>query len=300
MTKLPSTPPATKSKFQVATCDGSGTGEKIILYGESGVGKSTLAMMAPNPVFICVDDGIRKLRHPVTEEPAKYIEGVETFQDILDVTAAANKGLWSAYETVVLDTATKAQDLCLNWMYANIKHEKGCAVERLEDYGFGKGYQHIVDTMAMLLSRLDDLQRQGKNIIVLAQEGVVTKINPTGEDYMQFGPDLLHTSGKNPKTVRDPWCAWADHVCRIGPAEVTVGEVQGRAIDTVDKGYKKGFRFGKALGETDRVVHVRTKGVAMKVKSRTAQDDCVPFSEPKDNALWVTIFGQAWNMEVGK
>src|SRR4030067_329548 len=99
MTKLPSTPPTGKSKFQVATCDGSGTGEKIILYGESGVGKSTLAMMAPKPIFICVDDGIRKLRHPVTEEPAQFVDGVTTFQDILDDTAPAHPGMAPPYQT---------------------------------------------------------------------------------------------------------------------------------------------------------------------------------------------------------
>lgn len=288
-----STRPSMKT-FSVETCDGSGTGEKIILYGESGVGKSTLAMMAPNSVFICVDDGIRKLRHPVTEEPAKYIAGVETFQDVFDVLTPSNLAMWDGYESIVLDTATRAQELCLLWMFENVKHEKGHHVQRLEDYGFGKGYGHIVDTMNMLLGRLDALQRRGKNILILAQEGVVVRINPTGEDYMQFGPDLLHTTSKNPKTVRDPYCAWADHVCRIGPLDMTVTEVQAKSVE---RGYAKGFRFGKAVGATDRVVHMRTNGMAMKVKSRTAPYDCCSFSEPKDNALWVSIFGEEWNLE---
>lgn len=297
-TTIPNKPPKTpKSKFAVKTCDGSGTGEKVILYGESGIGKSTLAMMAPNPVFLCLDDGIRKLRHPVTNEPAQFIEGVKTFQDLLDVLSPQNFGLYKDADTVVLDTATKAQELCPDWMYENIPHEKGQHVSRLEDYGFGKGYQHIVDTMMQLLSRLDNLQVKGKNLIVLAQEGVITRLNPLGEDYMQFGPDLMHTQGKNPKSVRNPWCAWADHVCRIGPLEVTATELQDRS--KAQGGYSRGFRFGKACQPADRVVHLRTPGVAMKVKSRTAQDDYVSFREPKDNALWVSVFGEKWNCEGG-
>jgi hypothetical protein len=180
-------------------------------------------------------------------------------------------------------------------MYKNIPHEKGLPVERLEDYGFGKGYQHIVDTMSMLLSRLDEIQNRGKHVILLVQDGVSIHVNPTGEDYMQYGPDLLHTSGKTPRSVRNQYCAWADHVCRIGPMAITVREVQAKTAQKGDGGYTRGFRFGKAPEDTDRVVHLRTSGVAMKVKSRTAQDDYVSFYEPKDNALWVSIFGQEWN-----
>jgi hypothetical protein len=300
MTKLPTKPPTTKSKFQVATCDGSGTGEKIILYGESGVGKSTLAMMAPKPIFICVDDGIRKLRHPTTEEPAKFVDGVTTFHNVLDVLSPNNWSLFTPYESVVIDTITMVQHLYLPWLYENVKdyrNNQHVAVERLEDYSYAKGYQHVFDGMQNLLAKLDELHRRNKNVILLAQEGVVIRINPAGEDYMQWGPDLIHTSGKKPISTRDSYCAWADHVCRIGPSMVSTGEIQDRQKKD---GYLKGFRYGKALGETERVVHLRTKGVAMKVKSRTAQDDCVPFSEQKDNALWVSIFGQEWNMEAGK
>ncbi len=213
---LPTAPP---SKFSIEDCDGSGTGEKIVLYAESGWGKSTLCMMSPKPVFICLDDGIRKLRHPVTGDPAKYISGVKSFADVLEVLSPVNHSMFKDYETAVLDTATQAQALAILWMFKNIKHEKGGEVSRMEDYGFGKGYGHLVDTMNLLLRGLDQLQATGKNIIVVAQEGVSLKVNPMGEDYMQFGPDLLHTASRNPKSVRDPFCAWADHVCRIGPME---------------------------------------------------------------------------------
>ena len=288
---LPTAPP---SKYTIEDCDGSGTGEKIVLYAESGWGKSTLCMMAPKPVFICLDDGIRKLRHPVTGKPARYIPGVKTFADVLEVLSPVNYPLFKDDESIILDTATRTQALAILWMFVNIKHEKGHPVERLDGYGFGKGYGHLVDTMNLLLRALDQLQMTGKNIIVVAQEGVSLKVNPMGEDYMQFGPDLLHTTSKNPKSVRDPFCAWADHVCRIGPHEVIASEIQDKPVD---KGYQKGFRFGKVVENVTRVVHLKTESLAMKVKSRTVDEPCAPFSEPKDNGLWVCIFGQDWNLE---
>ena len=70
--KLPPKPtgvaPRTAKTFAVSVWDGKGEGQKIILYGPNGHGKTTLAAMAPNPVFIGLDDGGRQTRNPKTGE----------------------------------------------------------------------------------------------------------------------------------------------------------------------------------------------------------------------------------------
>jgi len=61
-----SSPPKAAKKFSVTLYSGEGYGEKIVVYSESGMGKSTLGMQAPDPVFIPLDAGVMKLRHPHT------------------------------------------------------------------------------------------------------------------------------------------------------------------------------------------------------------------------------------------
>ena len=52
--------------FAVEEWQGDIEGEKIIIHGKYGMGKTTLATMAPAPVFIGLDDGGRKLKDPRT------------------------------------------------------------------------------------------------------------------------------------------------------------------------------------------------------------------------------------------
>ena len=90
--------------FQVAVWDGAGEGEKIIIYADSGMGKTTLGSMLPTPVFAGLDDGGRKIRNPITDEPLKNIPGIETFDDFRAVTQQVD--LFNDYESYVVDTVT--------------------------------------------------------------------------------------------------------------------------------------------------------------------------------------------------
>ena len=93
--------------FQVATWGSDDEGEKIIMYADSGMGKTTLASMLPTPTFAGLDDGGRKIRHPITGEKLKYIPGVETFSDFR--MAIQQQDLFNDYETLVVDTG----NICL-------------------------------------------------------------------------------------------------------------------------------------------------------------------------------------------
>ena len=82
------TAPAPKSSraiktFQVKPWSGGDEGEKAILYSDSGMGKTTLSAMSPNSVFIGLDDGGRKIKHPITGEDLNYIPGIDDLLVIL-------------------------------------------------------------------------------------------------------------------------------------------------------------------------------------------------------------------------
>ena len=83
--------------FQVAVWGSDNEGEKIIMYADSGMGKTTLASMLPTPTFAGLDDGGRKIRHPITGEKLKNIPGIETFADFR--AATQQQDLFNDYET---------------------------------------------------------------------------------------------------------------------------------------------------------------------------------------------------------
>ena len=255
---------APKKSFSIKPWDGADEGEKIILYAESGMGKTTLSALAPKPVFIGLDDGGRRIRHGKTGEPIEAIEGVDTFGDVRE--ALQQLSLYDSYETIVVDTITAMQELAVPYMLETVPNEKGQKMDNIVRYGYNKGYQHLYDVMKLVLQDCDALVKAGKNVIFIAQAGPHKVPNPSGEDYLRSGPRLY--SGT--PSIEALYCEWADHVLLI--------DYNAKAVD------KK-----KVVADENRVVI--TKGQAhFRAKSRTLREDLVSFDSPEDDSIWQFLF----------
>ncbi len=76
-----------------------------LIYGEPGIGKTTLALTSPNPLLIDCDGGVKRV--------APILRGdfvpVENWNDILAVTKVE-----VPYDTVIIDTAGKALEYLMD------------------------------------------------------------------------------------------------------------------------------------------------------------------------------------------
>jgi len=258
--------------FAVVDASGHGEGEKVVIYGPSGVGKTTLAAMAPDPVFVSPDDGARKIRDPRTGAILKMVGGVRDFDDLRDV--MNQHTLFDKGGSMVLDTITKAEEWMEPFIFANYKSDKGATVKTLEGYGWGKGYRHALEVTRLFLQDIEGLMRKGVNVILLAQENAVTMPNPEGLDFLQAGPKMHHTKQYS---SRQELCEWADHVLRVGYHENQVVGADGAT------------RGKLATSSTTRVVYT---GEARHffAKSRTLTEPVISFAEAKDDSLWRWMF----------
>lgn len=270
----------TPKTFSVEALTGAGEGEKVLLYGESGVGKTTLAGQVPNAVVIPIDDGARKIVNPLTGEPLLAIPGVEDFDDLRDALRQAPK-LVPEGGALIIDTITRMQAMIEAWVVENIPLEKGGKAKNMEAFGYGKGYRHCLDAHRLIHTDLDNLMRTGRHVILLAQLDQTTIANPGGTDYLKDVPKLVENK-QGP--IRTEWCEWADHVFRVGFLD------QG-----VSKDHKEA-RVGKAAGETERAVF--TGGAQwFQAKSRPINGYRIPavigFESPEDNSLWQFVLDGA-------
>lgn len=282
-TPSPQAKPRVTKTFGVGTWDGKGEGEKIILYGASGRGKTTLASMAPAPVFIGLDDGGRKVRNPKTGESVKRIEGIETFQDVRD--ALVQPGLFDGAKTIVIDTGTMLEFLAIDWVVENVPHEKpGSIIRRLEDYGYGKGYTHLFDAMRLVFQDLDGQVRQGRNILILCQQCPMVVANPSGANFLENGPKLYAPGpeSKQSFTIRGYACEWADHVFKL---DYFQQNVIGARIDTEGKEHA-----GKVTGSSERAIYTMPSDPSFFAKTRTLKDPVISFTDIKDDTLWEFLF----------
>lgn len=278
-------PPAkighTPKTFAVKQWDDSTQGEKFLFYGPSGIGKTSLAAMAPNPIFIGIDDGGRKIRNPKTGEPLQYVEGVESFQDIRD--ALGQDALFAPGTTIVLDTITYGERLAEAHCLLTIKTEKGQTAENMEDYGWGKGYRHLTDTMRLLMTDLDHQVRRGVNVVLLGQQGQATVANLAGTDYLEDGPKLW--TDKKGIGPRGDYCEWCDHVIRVGHPDVTVVKANAQATK------------GKAVGGSSERVLYTAKEIHYVAKSRPLKTGgklpaAISFSSEADDFFWRLVAGE--------
>jgi len=259
-----------KSKnFCIADMETSDAGKKILMYGKTGMGKSTLAAMAPGAVFFCPDKGLDDLDHPMGDK-FKLIPGIETFLDLRDAVNQAEDFI-EVGGTAVIDTVTYVQGMCADHVVDNIKKEKGGVAKSITDFGWGKGYEHVYNQMRLLQADLDRLLASGRNVIILSQLAKSKEIDPTYGEYWFSRPDLYD---KNNAPVIALWVAWASYVFKIDWATVEIDE-------------------GKIGAASDQRVVFTKPEFSFEAKSRGSVFDDYPavtFDAKNDDSLWRIMF----------
>lgn len=207
-------------------------GQRVLLYGTPGIGKTTLATLAPAPIaYFDLDHRLPLLAQAHSIDATRVqIAPAEDWQSLRDMLHAPG---WDDIRTIVIDTGTIAEEWCIAWTLANVPHEKGSCVQRMEDYGYGKGYQHVYEEFCRLLADLDAHARAGRHIIIVCHDCTTSTPNPSGDDYLRYEP-RLQSSNSGKASIRIRVTGWADHVWFIGyDVDVREGKARGSGTRTL-------------------------------------------------------------------
>jgi hypothetical protein len=150
---------------------------RIMLYGPHGVGKTSLAASAPNPVFIQTEDGL-------AENDVPTFGILRTFDDVM----SAIGSLYTEphdFQTVVLDT--------LDWLEPQVWAET-CRRNNwpdIESAGYGKGYLAAADTWREVIEGTNALRdEKGMTIILLAHADIKRFESPEVDPFDRYQPKL--------------------------------------------------------------------------------------------------------------
>jgi len=181
-------------------------GDRIILYGPGGIGKTTLAAQLPGPVaFFDLDESLGKLGLD------EMVVKVTSWFDLGNALIADG---WDKIKSVVIDTATKAEELAIAHTLEHTTQD-GKRSTSIEGYGYGKGYSYVFETFLPLLGALDRHARAGRNVCLICHDCTATVPNPAGDDWLRYEPRLQSpASGK--ASIRLRAREWADHVLFVG------------------------------------------------------------------------------------
>lgn len=143
---------------------------RVVLYGADGVGKSTFASQAPNPIFLCAEDGTARLDVARLPEPGTWSDVLESVKAL---TFEAHE-----YKTLVIDTLDWLEPLC--WREVCRLGGK----RNIEDFPYGKGFASAVDIWRDLILQLQAMSaKRGMNLIALAHSHVKKIDDPISGAY---------------------------------------------------------------------------------------------------------------------
>lgn len=163
---------------------------RMLIYSPQGMGKTTFAASAPNPVIIKTEDGIVSLRDPQTGRPlnpARMPERgtVQSFDHYL----ACLKWLLenrNPFQTVVTDTADWLERLIHNGILAEFRGQSMAKIAG----GYGAGYEIALKKWDLALQLNKALWFQGKAIVFLAHADPVKFESPDSAAYDRWCPRL--------------------------------------------------------------------------------------------------------------
>lgn len=167
------------------------TPPRLLVYGTEGIGKSTLAAQAPQPVFIQTEDGLGEIdchKFPLAQS--------------LDDVLAALAGLRTEehdYHAVVIDS--------LDWLerlvWDAVCQDYGAKSIEKVDGGYGKGYVYALTPWRQLIDQLSALHHDRSMAVILIAHAKVEKFeDPESSPYDRYSP-RLH---KHAAALLTEWC----------------------------------------------------------------------------------------------
>ena len=201
---------------------------KIIIYGVNGIGKTTFAAMAPNPVFLLTEKGLGKLE--VTHFPVS-----KSFEEAkLALNSLLNEE--HKFQTLVIDS--------IDWLERLIFEEvaKESGKKNIEDIGYGKGYAIAQTKWYELTDILDKLNESKKMAIIMVGHALVKTFNsPDTENYDRYRLDM---HDKSASVIKD-WC------------DVILFANYKVYIKSSDEGFNK--KEHKGVGGDERVIYTEER-----------------------------------------
>ncbi len=151
---------------------------RIMLYGVEGIGKTTFAANAPNPIFICTEDGLGSLQvdhFPLATKASDVLDAITSL-----VTDQHDFG------TVVLDSVDWLDNLI--WSDVESTHDA-------KDLAYGKGAMIVAERWREVLAGLNALRNdKGMVVILIAHCQIKRFDSPEVEPYDRYQPKLQERS----------------------------------------------------------------------------------------------------------
>jgi len=191
---------------------------RIFLYGVEGIGKSTFAAAAPNPIFIRTEDGLGGIdtsSFPLAKGSMDVLAAIATLYTEQH-----------EYQTVGLDSA--------DWLESMLRREMEAKYSD-KDLGYGKDTVILAGLWNMVLEGLNALRNEKNMSIILIGHAQIKRFDsPETEPYDRYSPKLVERSS----ALLREWCDcvfFANYKTMVKKEEVGFNKTVSRGLSTGER-----------------------------------------------------------------
>lgn len=157
-------------------------GYSVLFYGEPKSGKTTTATKFPRHLLLAFEKGYNAIPGAMALPINSWSEFRKALRQLKDVKAR------EAYETIIIDTADIAYDLCEKYICANARRaDGGTGVDTIGDIAYGKGY-------TLVAKEFDDCLRSilqmGYGLVMISHSVDKVFKDESGHEFNQIVPTL--------------------------------------------------------------------------------------------------------------
>lgn len=222
-------------------------GIKVVIYGQEGVGKSTLASCFPGAVFIDCEGSTTRMNVRRLQKPTSW-------QMLCDeVEFVRQKHAERGYQTLIFDTFDWAERLALDDICATHK------VNGIEGLNYGKGWEYEKEMIGRFLDMTERLIAEGVNVVFLCH--AIARKTTAPEVMEEYDHWELKLGSKTTNKIAPLLKEWSDMTLFLA--------FRTNVIATDDKGKKH-----KATS-TERVMYT-TKSAWWDAKNRFGLPEILP------------------------
>ena len=157
-------------------------GYSVFFYGEPKSGKTTIATKFPRHLLLAFEKGYNAIPGAMAQPINAWAE----FRKVLK--QLSNAEVQQMYETIIIDTADIAYDLCEKYICANAKRsDGGFGVDAIGDIPFGKGYTMVAKEFDECLR---SIVQMGYGLVLISHAVDKTFTDETGAEFNQIIPTL--------------------------------------------------------------------------------------------------------------
>lgn len=249
-------------------------GYSVFFYGEPKSGKTTIATKFPRHLLLAFEKGYNAI-------PGAMAQPVNSWSEFRKILRQLKEdAVKEKFETIIVDTADIAYDLCEKYICANAKRaDGGFGVDAVGDIPFGKGYTMVAKEFDECLRSIVQMDY---GLVLISHAIDKTFTDETGKEFNQIVPTL----GNKPRNIVSRMC---DIIAYSRAVQNEDGSTSTKLFMRGTPRYVAGSRFKYTPDYIDFTYDSLVKAIGDAIDKQMEEDGTEYFTDERSNIYTDTV-----------